>query len=354
MISTYAHIKYGKEYAEYASDLPTACPRILLSGPSGSEIYQEMLAKALAKQCGAKLMIVDSLLLPGGSTPKEADTTKESSRRERLSVLAKRAVQAAQAAVLQHKKPISSVEAGITGGSTLSSQAVRRQEVSTATSKSYTFKAGDRVRFLGPSTSSLASLRAPPRGPATGFQGKVLLAFEGNGSSKIGVRFDRSIPDGNDLGGLCEEDHGFFCTASSLRLESSSSDDADKLAINEIFEVAFNESERGSLILFLKDIEKSVSGNTDVYITLKSKLENLPENIVVIASQTQLDNRKEKSHPGGFLFTKFGSNQTALLDLAFPDTFGGRLQDRNTEMPKAVKQITRLFPNKVTIQLPEV
>jgi len=31
-----------------------------------------------------------------------------------------------------------------------------------------------------------------------------------------------------------------------------------------------------------------------VYITLKSKLENLPENIVVIASQTQLDNRKEK------------------------------------------------------------
>lgn len=25
-----------------------------------------------------------------------------------------------------------------------------------------------------------------------------------------------------------------------------------------------------------------------------------------------------QSHPGGLLFTKFGSNQTALLDLAFP------------------------------------
>lgn len=57
-------------------------------------------------------------------------------------MLAKRAVQAAQAAVFQHKKPTSSVEADITGGSTLSSQAVPRQEVSTATSKSYTFKAG--------------------------------------------------------------------------------------------------------------------------------------------------------------------------------------------------------------------
>lgn len=31
----------------------------------GSEIYQEALAKALAKNYGAKLMIVDTLLLPG-------------------------------------------------------------------------------------------------------------------------------------------------------------------------------------------------------------------------------------------------------------------------------------------------
>ena len=46
--------------------------------------------------------------------------------------------------------------------------------------------------------------------------------------------------------------------------------------------------------MFLKDIEKSLVGNSDVYATLKSKLENLPENIVVMASQTQLDSRKEK------------------------------------------------------------
>lgn len=48
------------------------------------------------------------------------------------------------------------------------------------------------------------------------------------------------------------------------------------------------------MILFLKDIEKSLVGNSDVYATLKSKFENLPENIVVMASQTQLDSRKEK------------------------------------------------------------
>ncbi|RID49089.1 hypothetical protein BRARA_I05554 [Brassica rapa] len=354
--STYVHMNCGSKFGKYAADLSTVCPRILLSGPAGSEIYQEMLAKSLAKKCGAKLMIVDTLLLPGGSTAKEADSTIESSRRERFSVLAKRAVQAAHVTVLKHKKPTPSVVADITGGSTLSSQPVLRQEVSTASSKSYTFKTGDRVKFVGSSISSLPSFHSPLRyclGPVLGFHGKVVLAFEDNASSKIGVRFDKPIADGNDLGGLCEKDRGFFCAASSLRLDSYSSNDVDKLAINEIFEVASNESENGSLILFLKDIGKSVSGRIDVYATLKSKLESLPEKIVVIASQTQLDSRKEKSHPGGFLFTKFGSNQTALLDLAFPENFGGRLQDRNKEMSKSVKQITKLFPNKVTIQLPE-
>ncbi|XP_010429750.1 PREDICTED: uncharacterized protein LOC104714166 isoform X1 [Camelina sativa] len=348
--SMFVHMNGGNKYAKYGSDLTTTCPRILLSGPAGSEIYQEMLAKAFAKNFGAKLMIVDSLLLPGGSPAREAESSKEGSRREKLSMLAKRAVQAAQA--LQHKKPTSSVDADITGGSTLSSQALPKQEVSTATSKSYTFKAGDRVRFAGPSSSAVSSLQGTLRGPSIGSQGKVLLAFEDNSASKIGIRFDRPVQDGNDLGGLCEEEHGFFCAASSLRLDGSSSDDADKLAVNEIFEVAYSESEGGSLILFLKDIEKSLVGNSDVYATLKSKLETLPENIVVMASQTQLDSRKEKSHPGGFLFTKFGGNQTALLDLAFPDNFG-KLHDRSKETPKSMKQLTRLFPNKIAIQLPQ-
>ncbi|XP_023635759.1 uncharacterized protein LOC17884288 isoform X2 [Capsella rubella] len=348
--SIFVHMNGGNKYGKFGSDLTTTCPRILLSGPAGSEIYQEMLAKALAKNFGAKLMIVDSLLLPGGSPARETESSKEGSRREKLSMLAKRAVQAAQA--LQHKKPTSSVDADITGGSTLSSQALPKQEVSTATSKSYTFKAGDRVKFVGPSSSAISSLQSPLRGPTIGFQGKVVLAFEDNCASKIGIRFDRPVQDGNDLGGLCEEDHGFFCAASSLRLDGSSSDDADKLAVNEIFEVAYSESEGGSLILFLKDIEKSLVGNSDVYATLKSKLETLPENIVVMASQTQLDSRKEKSHPGGFLFTKFGGNQTALLDLAFPDNFG-KLHDRSKETPKSMKQITRLFPNKIAIQLPQ-
>lgn len=109
------------------------------------------------------------------------------------------------------------------------------------------------------------------RGPNYGYRGKV-LAFEESGPSKIGVRFDNIIPEGTNLGGLCEDGHGFFCTgkcfptwalftslslvyvalfcgiyyslcaADSLRLDSSAGDeydDIDMAAINELFEVFF-------------------------------------------------------------------------------------------------------------------
>ncbi|KAM1583622.1 hypothetical protein ACFX10_031220 [Malus domestica] len=352
--STHPNLKCSK-FGKYFSSLPTGSPRILLSGPAGSEIYQETLAKALTKHFGARLLIVDSLLLPGvqAPPPKDSDSVKEVPRPERVSIFAKRA---AHAAGFKHKKPTSSVEAEITGGSTVSSQALPKQETSTASSRGITFKQGDKVKFVGAISSGPLQLQSCPllRGPSYGCRGKVVLAFEENEDAKIGVRFDKSIPDGNDLGGLCEEDHGFFCSASHLLpLDVSGGDDIDKLAIGELLEVASHESKSLPLIVFLKDIEKVMAGNPDAYSVLKSKLENLPENVVVIGSHTQLDTRKEKSHPGSLLFTKFGFNQTALLDLAFPDNLGGRLHDRSKETPKTMKQLSRIFPNKVTIQLPQ-
>ncbi|KAL7590367.1 hypothetical protein Lser_V15G37660 [Lactuca serriola] len=348
--STYIHLKCN-QFVKYTSNLPTVCPRILLSGPAGSEIYQETLTKALAKHFGARLLFVDSLSLPGGlSAGKETETPlKESTRAERASFFTRRV---ARAGVIHSKKPTSSVEGDIAGGSTTGSLAMPKQEASTATSKSYTFKEGDRVKFVGPLSSGFSPLQAPVRGPAYGYKGKVLLAFVENGHSKIGVRFDKKIPEGNDLGGICEEDHGFFCAAEFLRLDSSSSDDIEKLAISELLEVAIKESRINPLVIFVKDIEKSMLGNPDAYAAFKSKLEKLPGNVVVIASHVQMDNLKEKTHSGGLVFTKFGNNQTTLLDLAFPDSFG-RLNDKSKESPKALKQVTRLFPNKVTIQTPQ-
>ncbi|XP_047960333.1 uncharacterized protein LOC125205444 isoform X4 [Salvia hispanica] len=340
--SAYVHLKCSN-LGKLSLELPTVSPRILLSGPEGSEILQETLTKALAKFFGVRLLIVDTIALYGGPITKEVDSLKESPKPERASVFGKQTT-----AAVHFKKPASYVDANITGGSAIASPVQPKCEASTATSKSYTFRKGDRVKFLGVSPSQI-QIRG---GPTYGSRGRVVLTFEGNGYSKIGVRFDRPVPEGNDLGGLCEEGHGFFCSAVSLSLEIPNGDDIDEFAITELFEVASKESRRGgSLIMFVKDIEKSVIGNLEAYTVFKMKLEALPENVVVIASHTQADTRKDKPQPGGFLVTKL-SNQTALFDLAFGDHYN-RLQEKNKEALKSMKQLSRLFPNKVTIQIPQ-
>ncbi|KAM1534383.1 hypothetical protein ACFX10_008175 [Malus domestica] len=200
--STLPNLRCSK-FGKYFSSLPTGSPRILLSGPAGSEIYQETLAKALAKHFDARLLIVDSLLRHG---------VDES----------------------------------------VSTHAIRE--------------------LL--STHAMRELL------------EVLISLCGSG--------------GDDIGNL---------------------------AIGELLEAATNESKSLPLIVFLKDIESVMVGNPDAYSVLKSKLENLPENVVVIGSHTQLDNRKEK------------------------DNLGGRLHDRSKETPKTMKQVqlSRIFPNKVTM-----
>ncbi|KAM0824897.1 hypothetical protein ACQ4PT_069912 [Festuca glaucescens] len=323
----------------------------------GSEIYQETLIKALAKHFGARLLVVDSLLLPGvpskdPETQKDVVKTDKSGDRafvEKLTILHKHRPSLAD--TMHFRRPVapaSSVNADIVGTSTLHSATLPKQESSTATSKGYTFREGERVRYVGPAQPSAAI----PRGPSYGYRGRVMLAFEENGSSKIGVRFDKQIPDGNDLGGLCEEDHGFFCSAELLRPDCSGGEEVERLAMTELIEVISEESKNSSLIVLLKDIEKSFTGITESFSSLRSKLELLPPGVLIIGSHTQLDSRKEKAHPGGFLFTKFASSSQTLFDL-FPDSFGSRLHERNKESPKAMKHLNKLFPNKISIQLPQ-
>ncbi|KAM7475733.1 hypothetical protein LguiB_022976 [Lonicera macranthoides] len=352
--ASYIHLKH-REQVKYTSDLPTVNPRILLSGPAGSEIYQEMLAKALAHYYAAKLLIFDSHSFLGGLSSKEAELLKEGYSAEKSSNICK---QNPGTSDLAKGTGASSGEADAPGTSNgppigLESQPKMDIEPSSAgTSKTPLFKLGDKVRFISSASGGLYSTSSPPRGPTFGLRGKVLLPFEDNPLSKIGVRFDKPIPDGVDFGGICDAGHGFFCNANELRVETTGVEDMDRLLINTLFEAVFSESRNSPFILFMKDAEKSIVGNSESYSTFKSRLEKLPDNVVVIGSHTHTDNRKEKSHPGGLLFTKFGSNQTALLDLAFPDSFG-RLHDRGKEIPKATKLLTKLFPNKVTIHMPQ-
>ncbi|KAL8140122.1 hypothetical protein V2J09_006143 [Rumex salicifolius] len=345
----YIHLKH-KEHAKYALELPTINPRILLSGPAGSEIYQEMLAKALANYFKAKLLIFDSQAHLGVLSTKEAELLKDSINAEQSNNSAKQTPgldleNNVSGSAGEMDAPSSS---NVPSSSGLESQ--QRTDIVPGTSKSRLLKYGDRVRYIGPASVGLYSTSS--RGPTYGMGGKVVLPFEDNPLSKIGVRFDKSVTGGVDLGDICEPDHGFFCNVNDLRLENPGMEDLDKLLINTLFEAICWESKSYPFILFIKDTEKSIVANSDSYSAFKTRLDQLPSNVVVIGSHSQSDNRKEKSHPGGLLFTKFGSNQTALLDLAFPDSFG-RLHERGKDVPRATKFLTKLFPNKVSIYMPQ-
>ncbi|KAI3975280.1 hypothetical protein MKX01_033520 [Papaver californicum] len=344
--TAHMHFKHSN-FLEYSLGLPTISLRILLSGPAGSEIYQENLTKALAKHFGTRLLIVDSLLLPGDTLPQDTKSSKKGPMSETSGVL--RGV--AKSCALCFKKPASTVEIDFLGAPALGSRNLGKQESSTALSKNYKLKIDDRVKYVGSPVSRSPYL--PSRGPAYGYRGKVFVpSAQESGSHKVGVRFDRIIQEGNDLAGLCEADHGFYCCADLLCLDNSRSDDLDKLVINELFEIVCSESKSAGLILFLKDIENSLVANSEAYTTLKHKLGNLPDNVIVIGSHTQMDNTTQKSHSdSSMFFSKLG--QTRLLDPAFPDNFRVGLNGRSKEITETTMQLTRLFPNKVTIQLPQ-
>ncbi|KAE9604273.1 putative adenosinetriphosphatase [Lupinus albus] len=336
-----------KEHAKYTTDLTTINPRILLSGPAGSEIYQEVLVKALANYFGAKLLIFDSHLLLGGLSSKEAELLKDGFNAEKSCSFSKQTPTATDMASMDPSTRDTDTPSSSNAPTPHGLESQPKLEIdsvppSSGTAKNCLFKLGDKVKY---------SLSSSSRGPPNGCRGKVVLVFEDNPLSKIGVRFDKPVPDGVDLGGACEGGQGFFCNVTDLCLENDGVDELDKILITALFEIVFSESRSAPLILFMKDAEKSIIGNGDPF-SFKSKLGKLPDNVVVIGSHTHDDSRKEKSHPGGLIFTKFGSNQTALLDLAFPDGFG-RLQERGKEVPKPNKTLTKLFPNKVTILKPQ-
>ncbi|XP_050151082.1 uncharacterized protein LOC126625984 isoform X4 [Malus sylvestris] len=350
--ASFIHLKH-KEHVKYTSELTAVNPRILLSGPSGSEIYQEMLAKALAQYFGAKLLLFDSHSFLGGLSSKEAELLRDGLSAEKLCSLTK---QSPALPDLAKNTDLSASETEAPGSSNalndLESQPKMENDTlpsSSGASRNYLFKIGLPRVFIAP--GALYATSSSLRGPMIGMRGEVVLLFKDNPLSKVGVKFDKPIPDGVDLGGLCKG-NGYFCNVFDLRLETTGAEDLDKLLINTLFEAVISESRSSPFILFMKDAEKSLVGNSDSFSTFRARLDKLPDNVVVIGSHTQTDSRKEKSHPGGLLFTKFGSNQTALLDLAFPDSFG-RLHERGKEVPKATKLLSKLFPNKVTIHMPQ-
>lgn len=431
--AAFVHLK-KTEFAKHTSSLPSMSNKVLLSGPFGSDIYQEKLVRGLAKDMGAQLLVYDHTQLladvtneeeredkagqPGGALPGLLDgeddddldyfgtdddrsdkgelsqawrTTGPSGTRSwtagPLSMIRKRVrysndntLAAAAAAAAGGGGP-HRVGAGPSSAHRCHKGAVSGQ----------VFKVGDRVRYVGGSASregaaggpgahgggpilglpnsipglfcgmpaASSSRREHPhgaaapakesKGPWPGLKGRVVVTVED--PKKVGVRFDQTVPGGSHLGKKCEEGHGFYCSASELRLESAIDrlEEANSAATDALFDTAAAAMKAGPLVLLVKELEKYLMEDTNRYMQFAKRLEGLAGPLLVVGSHTT-DVRRERGGAGS-LFSRLGSHP--LLDLGFIDGIP-RLEERSrNETSKAAKYLGRLLPNRITLHPPQ-
>ncbi|CAI8598290.1 unnamed protein product [Vicia faba] len=239
-----------------------------------AEIYQEALSKAIAKHFDARLLIVDLLSFSAGTALKEAPSSKRISKPKIV--------------------------------------------------------IGCRVSYWGGNN---------PGEPMDGSKGIILISFQDNEFAKIGVKFEKPFKRGIDLGGLCEVGYGYFCRAVVLSMIETprEGDDFHKKILNRIFEFAFDQGEKGSLVVLVQNIEKAVVGECRV---LKNAIERLPPNIVIMASHTQLFEEKPSKKQG---------DSNLLLTQEKPS----RQPEGSNNSTSFMNQIGGLFPIKLIIQLPK-
>ncbi|KAJ1265716.1 hypothetical protein BS78_08G097300 [Paspalum vaginatum] len=285
--SAFVHMK--KKISKSLQKISSLNQRILLSGPSGSEIYQETLIMALAKEFDARLLILDSLALC--STPSKCkDSIKDSRREDAPSISGP----------------------GVVG-----------------TSNRNIFREGDMVEYIGNDSLKLTS-----RGPAYGSRGKVVLAFEKNSFSKVGVRFNNPITGGNNLG------------AAELRPDSSGGAEVDSVALGKLIEVISEESKSSNLIVLLKDVEKSFIECSESHASLRNEL---PPGVLIIGSYTQAENNKDQPDPEGSIVQR---QSPTVLDIVL-ENLESRSHEKNRRAAMSMEHLNNLFPNNICIKLPQ-
>eukprot|EP01124_Arcella_intermedia_P036811 TRINITY_DN9717_c0_g1_i1.p1 TRINITY_DN9717_c0_g1~~TRINITY_DN9717_c0_g1_i1.p1 ORF type:complete len:1346 (+),score=342.86 TRINITY_DN9717_c0_g1_i1:552-4040(+) len=350
------------EFSKYAKSIPMMSRRILLSGQKGTQILQEKLVQALAKHFNAKMLILDDCFQDNQKMDADVPIPPPTT----LSILEDLAAAPGFDQGHSHTaigNPRCSFKKGdkvkYVGSSGLGSGnpvpgnysgfvIPLRDEGSTkralALTPGSTFSSSAGTRISGAGTTRL--------GPSVGFTGKVMLTFDDN-PRKVGVRFDKPIPGGINLGNLCEDNHGFFIDASELKHEHEPApeESADCLTIEVLFET-LNKEENQPCIVFIKNFEKTVLVNYERYLHLKKELEKLEGRTVFIASSTNITGKDKADRPGFLLSSKSsGGSHTALLDLSFLDHLS-RIEERK-ETTKASKIIAKLFPCKISTHPPK-
>mmetsp|Transcript_41691 Transcript_41691/g.69447 ORF Transcript_41691/g.69447 Transcript_41691/m.69447 type:complete len:1481 (-) Transcript_41691:1256-5698(-) len=392
--SAYLFLK-RPEFVKYTSELSTVSRRILLTGPVGADIYLETVVKALAKHLGANLILFDATcaFLEGSSS----GTGTEGQAPSASSLLAADFVPVPDIGGsggddLDMADIWSSLD-GPNASSIAASPAAAMSasaSLSSSLSQRRMFKKGDRVKYVGSlggggglggaasayfsspyaiDTAARVAGRVDTsghRGPAPGFRGKVVLTFDDN-PKKVGVRFDKFIPGGNNLGNLCEDNHGFFVNTADLRPENDPNDSNDALAMEVLFEMISSSTDANeTFVVFVPDVEKSVMSTYERYTNFKRELDKLQsQRVIIVGATTSSPERRERggpfagTGPGSLMFGKAngggggaGHHASSLLDVSFLDHFS-RMEDRIKDTSKSHKMLARLFPAKIVMSPPQ-
>lgn len=134
-------------------------------------------------------------------------------------------------------------------------------------------------------------------------------------------------------------------------MEHSVGEDENKTMLDALIDVLSSEASKEPLVLFIKDVERSIIGNLEHY----KKLEQLLKaecRVVIIGSHT-MDFQKDKGNVGTYSTSKSGNSLAPLLDLSFLDNFMSRLDDMKGEGSKSSRSLFKLFPTRIYLQQPQ-
>eukprot|EP01004_Peranema_trichophorum_P001550 NODE_118_length_3592_cov_50.752666_g100_i0.p1 GENE.NODE_118_length_3592_cov_50.752666_g100_i0~~NODE_118_length_3592_cov_50.752666_g100_i0.p1 ORF type:complete len:1162 (-),score=251.75 NODE_118_length_3592_cov_50.752666_g100_i0:106-3072(-) len=247
---------------------------VLLSGPPGSEVFQEVIARSIAKNFGAYFLAFDRLAIKSLPPPVEDESPPSSTT-----------IPTNSTSPFSRTITLGTPFSSFLGGCSSKLPAPK------------SFKQNDRVIF-SPSVWSLqakSSASGNRNGPMIGCRGKVVHAFEDNPRrQKIGVQFDNPIPGGTDLGGLCSAGHGFFASPSDLVLENDKKVASEHVIVDALFDVI---SKHHPFVLFFRDPEGLLFGQNETFMALKKAIETLTTPCLILGRSIKQDSKKNVTQP---------------------------------------------------------
>eukprot|EP01117_Protostelium_nocturnum_P006947 TRINITY_DN2491_c0_g1_i2.p1 TRINITY_DN2491_c0_g1~~TRINITY_DN2491_c0_g1_i2.p1 ORF type:complete len:992 (-),score=351.68 TRINITY_DN2491_c0_g1_i2:46-3021(-) len=322
--SAFMHLS-KQEYLKFVNNLPIS-KKILLSGPQGTEIYQELLVKALSNHFNATLITLDAEIMESAITEcVPAPSTVESTERDRLDDLFDDDLDDHDSWSLSSKRLKSA-----------------KKTLSNLKDRSSSKKDESADKEKGKSEGSSNSNTLPSSKPLS--------------SSSSRSSSSKSYPDPFAKADKLMMSSSYMMNPYSRmfgdRKDSNHSSEPKQLQIEAMFEV-LSEDQKPK-ILFIKEAEGLTLSSYDRYLAFKKELERMNSPLIVIGSIAG-ESKMATGHPRNLLFAKGGgAHLVSLLDHIdrSSSSSGGSELSISHSKQSGNRPLNKLFPHKINILPP--